>query len=775
LSSVKFEKAQKGCLGLFFAFLLVFGGVGLFGAAALHSFLKSMRKDLPNAASLAHFEPSQTTRIYSGDGKLIATLYRENRTWANLKTISPWMVKAVLAIEDSRFYEHRGVDPIGVARALLASRSGDKQGASTVTMQLARGVFLTQDKTWQRKIKEALLAVDIEKRFTKDEIMELYLNQIYLSSGAYGVHAASNLYFRKPVKSLSPAQAAVLAGIPQYPNAYNPLVHEDACKKRAMEVLDRMKTLHYLSKPQYERAVNELRAMKFHNKDKQEFTVLEVPYFTTYVIKQLYKRFDEDTLYRGGFKIYTTVDLKMQEKAEKIVKQLVSQDAEYLNVHASSLVCVENKTGYIKAMVGGLGWTKKNQFNRAWQARRQPGSSFKPFVYATALECGLSPDSVVPDSPLTVDGWSPKNSDGRFMGGIPLSTALQHSRNVVSVRLAQITGLKRIIDYAHQCGITENLNEFLSLSLGACDVSPLEMAGAYTVFPNAGLKIPTSGIKVIFDADGHVVEDNRVPVAKEVFSEPTASNMVDMMKRVVEAGTATNAYLPNHEVAGKTGTTDSFRDAWFIGYTADYTTAVWVGNDDYSKMWTAFGGDLPARIWHDFMVFALRNKQSSRIVRNRISRVSCLYCNETNERAGPSCPKVHRKLLYRSEVPYQYCGKHGAPAMSPTGYYKGHDDGSHSRGNASSHSGGGQPGPAPREQYDGPGPVPQQVQLPPDVPADVPVNGEQPMVAPPPVDSGPVDPGPAPVPVEVPLEPPPPPAPAPAPAPPPEPAPLPPE
>lgn len=753
MASVKFEKAQKGCLGVFFAFLLFFGGVGLFGAAALHAFLKNMRKDLPKASTLAQFEPSLTTRIYSSDGKLIATLFRENRTWVSLKQMSPWMAKAVLAIEDTRFYQHHGVDPIGVIRALLAHRGGDKQGASTITMQLARGVFLNNDQTWQRKIKESLLAVDIEKSFTKDEILELYLNQIYLSSGAYGVHAASNLYFRKSPKDLTPAQAAVLAGIPQYPNAYNPLVHEEAAKKRAAEVLARMHEVKSLDDEQYARARDELGKMKFYNKDRTDFTVLAVPYFTTYVIKELYKRFDEDTLYRGGFKIYTTVDLGMQKRAEKLVKQMVTADAEYLNVHSSALVCIENKTGYIKAMVGGLGWTKKNQFNRAFQARRQPGSSFKPFVYATALECGLNPDSVVPDSPITVDGWTPKNSDGRFMGAIPLAVALQNSRNVVSVRLAQMVGLKRIIKYAHEAGIQDDLNEFLSLALGACDVTPLEMCSAYTVFPNAGLKIPSSAISLIKDADGNVVEDNRVPVAKEVFSEPTATNMVDMMKRVVEAGTATNAYLPNHEVAGKTGTTDSFRDAWFIGYTADYTTAVWVGNDDYTKMWTAFGGDLPARIWHEFMIYAMRNKKSSTIPRNHVARVCCLYCAESNERAGPGCEKVYRKLLFRNEVPYQFCHVHGAPRVTYSGNAK--DDGkkaAHTEAKAT---------PAPAKPVDtGEPPVPHQIQLPTDVPVEVPL-GPDPGQAPPP------DPGltaplpepvqvPAPEPVEVPLEPPPP-------------------
>ncbi|MFN8610503.1 MAG: PBP1A family penicillin-binding protein [Vulcanimicrobiota bacterium] len=763
MSSKQREHLQRFFIALACVFVILVGGAGLFAAATIHALLKEVRRDLPKASQLAYFEPSQTTKIYASNGKLIATLYRENRTWMPLKKISPWMPKAALAIEDTNFYTHRGVDPKGILRALWAKFSKhDTQGASTITMQLARNIFLSADQTAERKLKETLLAIEIEKSFTKDEILEMYLNQIYLGSGAYGVQAASSLYFNKSCKDLSPAQSAVLAGLPQSPNEYSPLNHENKAKDRAKEVLGRMhaKEVGFLSDSQYAAALKELEAMKFYNKNRQEFQILEVPYFSTYVIKELYKRFDEDTLYRGGFKVYTTVDLDMQRKGEKIVKELVSRDAEYLNVHSAALVCIENKTGFIKTMVGGLGWTKKNQFNRAWQARRQPGSSFKPFVYATALESGLSPESVVPDTPITVDGYSPKNSDGRFMGAINLATALQNSRNVVSVRLIQLVGAKRVIYFAHAAGITEELPPFLSLALGACDVPPLQMASAYTVFPNAGLKIPSTPIALIKDAEGRIVEDNRVPVAKEVFSEPTATNMVDMMKRVVEAGTATNAYMEGHEVAGKTGTTDSFRDAWFNGYTAKYTTAVWVGNDDYSRMYTSFGGDLPARIWHEFMVFAMRNEKSSSIARNHTSKVCVMFCSETNERCGPDCPKFYRKFMYRNEVPSRYCGTHGAPHVTYTGVDTSHKEATKATPTKTNQ------GPAPTENTDaGPGPVPDQVQLPPpDAPPvdpGAPPPGDVP--PPPPVDTSPPDAGPPPVPDSVPMDsaPPPPPPPEP--------------
>jgi penicillin-binding protein 1A len=751
-------KLQRGCLGLVSSIFILFFGALLLVTASVNAVLQKLSKDLPQASSLAYFEPSLTTKIYSSDGKLIATLFRENRSWVHLADMSPHVADGVLAIEDSRFYEHRGIDPIGVMRALLASRGGDRQGASTITMQLARNIFLNKDQKADRKLKEVVLAIRIEQTFTKAEIMEMYLNQIYLGSGCYGVQAAANVYFGKKIKDLSIAQSAMLAGLPQAPGEASPFNNLKRAKERTTEVLDRMLKTQKISDAQYRDALDELDKMKFNGQNREEFQVLEVPYFTTWVIKELHKKFDEDTLYRGGLQIYTTVDLDMQRQAEKVVKELITQDAEALNVHTGALVAIDNHNGYVKAMVGGLGWDKKNQFNRACQARRQPGSSFKPIIYATALESGLTPNSVMPDSPITVDGWSPKNSDGKYMGPISLGVALQNSRNVVSVRLAQFAGLGRIIDYAHQLGITEQLPEVLSLSLGAVEITPFEMAGAYTAFPNAGIKYNISGIKVVYDNDRRVVMDNRVPEAKEVWSEPTATGMVEMMKRVVEAGTATNAYIQNHEVAGKTGTTDSFKDAWFIGYTRDITTAVWVGNDDSTKMWSSFGGDLPARIWHDFMVFALRDKKESTIPRNRLTTQCCLYCKESDMRAGPFCHKVYRKLLHSYDLPYNYCTTHGAPNVT----YHGVDKGKGDKGGATSDRSGttdsakpaGDAKTAAQNAANTAAPVPGEVKLPGEVPGGPgPSNPGPEPVNPGPEPAGPA-PEPVPVPIEVPVEPP---------------------
>lgn len=766
-------KAKRGCLGFLIAVLLFGFGITLTVAAATQAILLHFGKGLPDVSTLSYYEPAQTTKIFSSDGQLIGTLFKENRTWTPLDQISPHLIRAVLAIEDSRFYEHRGVDPVGVIRAALAEKAGGgRQGASTITMQLARNLFLTPKPTLDRKLKEVLLAIQIEKTYTKDEILELYLNQIYFGAGAYGVHAASEQYFGKRPKALTPAEASLIAGLPQAPSEYSPLVDENAARQRQTLVLGRMVDLGYLTWKEYRQAVHEARVMKFRNKNREEFTILKVPYFTTYVIKQLYKRYDEDLIYRGGLKIYTTVDLSSQRKAEELVKKLVARDREILNVHTGALVCIENGTGFIRAMVGGTEWTQKNQFNRAWQARRQPGSSFKIFVYTTAVESGYGPDTVVPDTPVNFGEWSPKNSDGRFMGAIPLQTALQYSRNVVAVKMLNQLGPERVIEYAHAMGIKEELNPYLSLALGAADISPLEMADAFSTIPNQGIRVPATPIKIIYDRDGNVVEDHRFPQKTEVLAESTASIMMTMMRAAVVAGTGGNAYIEKHETAGKTGTTDSFRDAWFVGYSRDYTTAVWVGNDDFAKMWHSFGGDLPATIWREFMTYQLRNVKESKLPITKPDKFACLLCADSKMRAGPKCPKVIRKLYARYAMPRQFCDRHGRPQMPLVGPTDTRTSVDKTPPKPAEKA----PQQAVTPNFDNPAdiPVPTQVVLPTEVPmtAPEPVPTEPPAfpavdvpeVAPQPVELPP-PPEPVVIPVEIPVtpvEPPPPPAPPPS-------------
>jgi len=663
---VKLANLRGGCFRIIQVTFLLILGLAIAGVTSLTALLNHYAEGLPDVSKLRYFEPSETTRIYSADGKLIGTLFKENRTWTPYDQMSPYLIKAILAVEDSRFYQHHGVDPIGVLRAavydVLNPKAG-KQGASTITMQLARNLFLTFDQNLERKIKEILLASQIEKKFTKEEILELYLNQIYFGAGAYGVQAASKTYYNKNAKDLSVSEAALVAGLPQAPSEFSPLVSEKAAKHRQILVLGRMYDQKHLSYKQYRAALLEARHPTFMTKKAQEFQVLEVPYFTTWVIRQLHERYDEDLLYRGGLRIHTTVDLRLQKLAEQTVRQLIRQDGPGLRADCSALVCIENKTGYVRAMAGGLGWTQKSQFNRAWQANRHPGSSFKPLVYATALEAGYTPDSIINDSPYKIqvsatEEWEPKNSDHAFMGPITIRTALQNSRNVVAVKLLMLVGAERIIEFAYRCGITEKLYPNPSMALGAVELSPLEMATAYTVFPNLGLHTDVTGIKVIFDSDGNPIEDNTFPKQEEVLSEISAMAMIEMMVNVVENGTGTMARLSGYQVAGKTGTTDDYRDAWFCGYTPQFTTAVWVGNDNNTQMANSFGGNLPARIWQHFMTAAMAGQPSIPFGLLDKGKVSVQMCRDSKKRACMGCYRTFRVSFAPGSVPLGFCSLH---------------------------------------------------------------------------------------------------------------------
>lgn len=665
-----------------FLWALALAGIACYLLAAL---LNSMRADLPSVNKLRGFEPAQTTRIFSSDGQLIGTLFRENRTWIPLKEMSPWLIKAILATEDSRFYEHSGVDPIGVARAALEDlrSGGSHQGASTITMQLARNMFLTREKSLGRKIKEALLAQELERQFTKDEILEFYLNQIYFGSGAYGVQAASSQYFGKSAARLQPAEAALLAGLPKAPTELSPFVNPKAARDRQMLVLTRMHDLGDLTWEQYHRATDAVAHQKFPRRSARK-QLLKVPYFTSYVIRELSQRYSEEQLYQGGLSIYTTVDLKLQAEAERAVNELVGADEYALNVHEGALVTVENGTGSIRAMVGGRGFKESNQFNRAWQARRQAGSSFKPLVYATALEHGFTPTTIIDDKPTifkTDDGttWEPKNSDGRFLGPIPMWLGLQGSRNVIAAQVIAAVSPLSVVDMARRMGL-EGLQPRLSLALGAVEVSPLQMVEAYSTIANGGTRVEPTAILRVVDADQHVLEDNRRRPMQSVLTPRVSATLIWMMRRVVDWGTATQAALPGRQVAGKTGTTDSHRDAWFVGFTTDYTTAVWTGNDDFSRMWGAFGGDLPARIFRRVMLAASEGKPAHPFpTPSGEAPVSVPLCSATHLRPNGACPKTYNVSFDPDLVPTERCALHRktenvsrpasypqAPSASPT-------------------------------------------------------------------------------------------------------------
>jgi 1A family penicillin-binding protein len=682
---------RRGCLRwLLLMALLALGAV--FAVAIIgYSVIQHFSKGLPDVGRLKGYEPSQTTRIYASGGELIATLFKENRTYSKIEEIAPAMSDAIVAVEDSRFRQHIGVDFRGVARAMVydLQHKGAHQGASTITMQLARNLFLTPTRSFERKIREVLLSLEIEKRFTKDEILELYLNQIYYGSGAYGIASAAQLYFDKKPKDLTIAEASLLAGLPQAPSEFSPFVDEQAAKHRQVLVLGRMRDTGAITMEEYRQAIEETRKFDFRKKRDVSYELLKVPYFTTYALRQLAARYSEELLYRGGLTIHTTVDFKLQKKCEQILAEMIAGDGRKLGADTGAIVLIENKTGYIRAMVGGTGWSQETQFNRAWQALRQPGSTFKPVLYAAAVEKGWTPQSTIDDSPLEVkigpeEIWKPKNSDLAYMGKITLSEALKYSRNVAAVRLGQSVGIPEVIKLAYKMGVTEKLLPHPSLALGSIEVSPLEMATVYTVFPNEGIGVDVIPIKRVVDAREEAVEEHTFANKRDVLGPRTAQALVEMMKGVVDDGTAQNAILKDHDVAGKTGTTDSFRDAWFIGFTADYTAAVWVGRDDNSQMKKSYGGDLPARIWKRVMMAALEGHKPSKFFLKDPSlnhsasasgtpaseepprnQLVLTVCKETRLRAQPGCPAIV-KVMVESVDEVDWCSRHSAQAPQLT-------------------------------------------------------------------------------------------------------------
>lgn len=661
IARLRGRPGRSWVLKLFIGLVLLVLGIGTFGVGFTLAVFKEYSQNLPSVDKLRTYQPSETTYIYSADGKLIASLYKENRVWVPFNRIPQVLKDAFIATEDSRFYEHQGFDPVGIVRAAYDDlRGAQTQGASTITMQLTRGIFLTPEQSLERKIREVLLSMEIEKKFTKDEIFELYMNQIYLGSGAYGVEAAARTYFNKHVKDLTLPEAAVIAGLPAAPSEYSPLINPEAAKDRQIKVLDRMLDTGKITHAQYVAAMK--APIRTASRQRQQ-ALLKYPYFTSYVIHELSQKYPEDLLYRGGLRIYTTLDTRMQRIGEKVVRQHIAEDGPAFNANEAALACVENGTGYIKCLVGGTHWDQKNQFNRAWQSTRQPGSAFKIFVFSAAFEDGYTPNSLITDQPMSfkvsaTEIYTPKNSDSRFAGTMQIDKCIQVSRDVPAIHMANQVGLDRVIDTANKMGIKEHIDPNLSIALGAVDVTPLEMASAVSVVPQMGVRIEPTPIKLIKDFDGNIIEDNRFPYKEPVLSEATCSAMIHCLEMVIKGGTGYKADGLGRPEAGKTGTTDEHRDAWFVGFTPEITTAVWIGNDDYSRMNHVYGGDVSAPLWGDFMKQALAKVPVHQFGVVEHGKIGVLMCKETHLRAAATCPDTVREFFAPGSVPQQWCRKH---------------------------------------------------------------------------------------------------------------------
>ena len=579
-------------------------------AGLMFGYIFAAYQSLPEVGN--NMRPAVSSQVFDSQGKLITTLHSDqNRLPIDINKVPKNLQNAFIAAEDNRFYDHIGVDPIGILRAVVTNLTnrGIAQGGSTITQQLAKNAFLSQDQTLKRKIQEAILALELERKYSKKEILEMYMNQIYFGRGAYGIQTAAHTYFGKDVGDLTLAECAMIAGLPKSPNYYSSSVNEATARKNV--VVGQMEKYGYITPSQAEEAKKASLDIKQKSTSN---TTDETAYFIDYVTQEIAQKYGDDALYKDGLKIYTTLDTDKQHAAVQAMRHLpeTHTDDQGLTQPQGAIISIDPKSGHILAMVGGRG---QDSFNRASMAVRQPGSAFKPFVYMTAMEHDMTPDTIMEDKKVEYGGWSPHNADNSYQGRMPLWKALALSVNTVAVQLADKVGPSNVIANAKKLGITTlvedgspNDDNLASAALGGLTkgVTPLEMAAAYGAFANKGIYIKPTAIVKILDRNGNVLEDNSSDVQKtQVMSEKTAYEMTSMLEGVITRGTGTAASI-GRPAAGKTGTTDDNHDAWFIGYTPDIVTAVWVGDDTGSQsLGEIYGGTVPAQIWHDYMASAV--------------------------------------------------------------------------------------------------------------------------------------------------------------------------
>lgn len=710
---------------IFLLFVLICTLTGGLGAVGLYYYIS---RDLPKITTLKDYHPPIISTVYADDGRKIGEFFNERRIVVPLTEIPDMLIKAFVAAEDSRFYTHRGIDLLSITRAFIKNIEAGSivQGGSTITQQVTKSFLLTPERSYTRKMKEAILAYRIEKALNKEDILYLYLNQIYLGHGAYGVEAAAENYFGKTARDMNLAECAMLAGLPQAPSRYSPFRYPDRAKQRQIYVLNRLVEEGYITNIEATEAIN----TKLDIRPRRNLYIEEVPYYTEYVRQYVEKKYGTEALYNEGLQIYTAVNIGMQriarkevengllaldkrqgyrgplqhlapEAIETYVQDLQKQWAETVPeagqtvtgvvvqvsdgektvavrmgggqgiidiadmdwarkpnpevaYHAKmikkpgdalqsgdvvlvrlkerregsdlwnlaleqvpkaqgALLCLEAETGNVKSMVGGRDF-RETQFNRALQSRRQPGSAFKPIIYAAAIDKGYTPATVVIDSPIVFKDreqdfkWKPRNYGKKFYGPTLLRQALAKSRNVITIKILQDIGIDYVMDYAHKLGITSTLNRDLSLALGSSGVSLLELVSAYSVFTNHGFRVTPCFVTRVLDRNGNELE--KFTPAKEMVIDPsTAFIMTSLLEGVVQNGTGWRAKALNRPVAGKTGTTNDLYDAWFMGFTPEYTAGVWVGFDEEASLGKFETGSKAASpIWVGFMERILADK-----------------------------------------------------------------------------------------------------------------------------------------------------------------------
>lgn len=588
----------------------------------------------------------EATQVFDSNGQLLSKLFEENRIVVPINSMSPYVQQAIIANEDVRFYEHIGIDPIGILRAVWVNMKAGSltEGGSTITQQLAKNMFLTQERTLTRKLKEALLAVMIEAKFSKQEILQAYLNQVYFGEGAYGIEAAAQLYYGKHANDLTLGESALLAGIPRGPSVYSPYIDTAAALSRRSDVLNGMVMAGYITQNQASEAQNE--PLKLAGKKKR---AVQASYFLDYVANELVSRYGANRVYKGGLKVYTTLDIKAQQAAEGVLEH-----------RQGAILTLDPRNGYVRAMVGGRDY-QESQINRVIAEVRQPGSAFKPFLYACALSQGLQANSMILDEKININGYIPQNYDKKYHGMVTLKKALRLSINIPAVKLAQQTGTKNIIDLAQKLGISTLIPEDdnLAIALGGLTqgVNLFELASAYTAFANNGiLSHPVSIIKVVGE-NGEVLEEAHLS-QQSVLDADIAYIMTDMLKDVIQNGTGTGANI-GRAAAGKTGTTDNYETAWFIGYTPELLTGIFIGNDDRTSV--GISGSEVAVLWGGMMSKIMSGTPVTNfsVPSNIVTNIP--ICADSGQLATPLCREIEYSAFIKGTQPT----KIAAPSVEP--------------------------------------------------------------------------------------------------------------
>lgn len=600
-------KKKKSAFAWLFGKLFYWGLVaGVWGVIGLAGVLAYFAIQMPSAGNWVIPERPANIRIIAANGKLIANSGKMGGEALRLYEMPAYLPQAVIAIEDRRYYSHFGFDPIGFTRAMVTNIKRKKltQGGSTLTQQLAKNLFLTPERTISRKIQEVILSVWLTRNYEKDELLEIYLNRVYLGAGAYGVEAASQTYFGTSASNISLSQAAILAGLLKAPSALAPNKHPERAAARARLVLNAMVREGFISP-------DEATTARIAENRQITTKIRGAEYYVADWVESLIDDYigavEKDII------VETSIDWDLQKYGEFLLRETILKNGEKRKISQGALIALDTN-GAVRAVVGGIDY-QKSQYNRAVTARRQPGSSFKPIVYLTALEAGLTPQSIRIDEPFTYKDWSPTNASNKYVGRVLLKDALAHSLNTVAARLAIDLGPQNIADTAYRLGISTELNAHPSIALGASEVSLLEMSAAYVPFANGGRGVIAHVINRIITVEGEVLYERIDAGPGRVVSAEHVGMMNEMLNHAVSVGTGKRANLDGWEIAGKTGTSQNYRDAWFIGYSAKLITGVWFGNDDGSSTGKVGGGSLPANVWSDFMKKAHKGVQVAQLPR----------------------------------------------------------------------------------------------------------------------------------------------------------------